>query len=94
MTAWSCKIFHYCIVYFYICTDLPCELAVWWEKHSQLIIYPVKEGGKLPTLPPTKRIHQTSVIMCSSISADTSMLALGLKNGVLAVWNMKTSEII
>ncbi len=73
-------------------SELPCAVALWWEGHSQLLIYPVKEGGKLPTLPPIKRVPQSSAIVCSRISQDSGMFALGLSNGVVAVWNMKTSE--
>ena len=76
-----------------ILTEYPCEVAVWWDGNLQISVYPLQEAGKLVCLPACRRLPQASPIVCSTSSADDSMLALALKSGVLVLWDIKTSII-
>ena len=77
------------------CLGAACEVAVWWEGHHYLTTYPLKEPDvKSNTVPPTRQIPQASPIVCSCISEDSTVLALGLNTGVVVVWNIKIGKLM
>ena len=72
----------------------PCHLAVWWERHTQLIIYTLPvEVSKNPaaTSPQIYRlIPHASDILATSLSEDTKLLAVGQSKGVVSIYNLQT----
>ena len=71
------------------CTATACYVATWWREDLELLVYPLVESKSTTAPPLSRRIPQASPIICSSITEDSSMLALGLKSGVVIVWDMK-----
>ena len=68
-----------------------CEVAVWWEDSTLLAVYSLEEPSNKSsgTVHPIRSFPQASPIVCSCVSEDTTMLALGLKKGVVVLWDMK-----
>ena len=53
-------------------------------------MYPVVDSTTKAPPRPNRVLPKTSVIITSAVNADSSMLALGLENGAVIVWNMRT----
>ena len=100
----------------------PCDLAVWWDQHTELLFYSLKESTKgnqvynirrvlqgalslwcpaifhcLPSSTvisgaavPHRVYPQASIIVSSVVSADRSLLAVGLQSGVVLIWDQRT----
>ena len=71
----------------------PCYVAVWWENHTQLFIYPLaSEASKNPAaaVEPYWLLPQASSIVDSAVNSDSRLLALGQRSGTVTVWNLQT----
>lgn len=72
---------------------LPTFVVIWWQNHTQLFVYPLPhEPGKNPST--SIALHwllpQASPILCSAISSDSKLLAVGQATGVVTVWNFES----
>lgn len=68
---------------------------MWWEGSLSLTCYPLQEpSGKSAMVHPSRHMPQASTILCSSLSEDSLLLALGLQSGTVVLWNDKMSESV